>query len=63
VLGLQERYNSTLDITELLALCPELLHSLSKVTVSAEVAVGEPHTHSKYIEEEETPSLLPRVEP
>jgi len=63
VLGLQERNNSTPDITELLTVCPELLHSLSKVTISAKVAVGEPHIHSKYIEEEETPSLLPGVEP
>jgi len=51
-----------LDITELLSLCPELLHSLSKVTVSAEVAVGEAHTHSKCIEEEGNPSLLPGIE-
>jgi hypothetical protein len=62
LLGPQERCISTLDITELLALFPELLHSLSKATVSAEMAVGEPHTHSKCIEEEENPSLLPGIE-
>jgi len=56
------RWGVVLDITELLSLCPELLHSLSKVTVSAEVAVGEAHTHSKCIEEEGNPSLLPGIE-
>jgi len=62
VLGFQERCISTLDKAELLALCPELLHSLSKAMVSAEVAVGEPHIYSKCIEEEENPSLLRGIE-
>ena len=37
-------------------------NGLSKATVSVEVAVGEPHAHSKGTEEEETPSLLPGIE-